>query len=100
MRTIDRIIPFLAGLGLGVTATVLFAPEAGNSTRRQIRDAARKVRDGLKVPAEALDHAAETAGKVEEHAKQATEKVVAASRNVVHRVGDSMEEEGKRLQNV
>ncbi len=58
LRNLDRFTPFAAGLAIGVTATLLLAPEAGGNTRNHIRNAARRVGDGLKARAEKLGRAA------------------------------------------
>jgi gas vesicle protein len=59
MHKIDHLAPFLAGLGLGVAASVLLAPEAGGKTRGRIRDIASRAGDGLKAGAEHVGDAAE-----------------------------------------
>lgn len=51
LRNLDRFTPFVAGFALGVTATLLLAPEAGGNTRNHIRNAARRLGDGLKARA-------------------------------------------------
>ena len=126
LRKLDHFTPFAAGLAIGVTATLLLAPEAGGNTRNHIRDAARRVGDGLKARAEKLGRRAvgaseETAADIEngtrrktmndmkhkakqkidnaaDAAKQAAEKVVDKSKDVAHSAGKKMEEGGKRLQ--
>lgn len=49
LRNLDRFTPFVAGLALGVTATLLLVPEASGNTRNNIWNAARRLGDGLKA---------------------------------------------------
>jgi len=49
LRNLDRFTPFVGGLALGVTATLLLVPEASGNTRNHIRNAARRLGDGLKA---------------------------------------------------
>jgi len=126
LRNLDRFTPFAAGLAVGVTATLLFVPEAGGDTRNHIRNAARRVGDGLKAGVENLGHAAvgvpseeitadiengrrKTMSDLKDKAKQniddaaaaakkAADKAVDKSKDVAHSAGKKMEEGGKRLQ--
>jgi gas vesicle protein len=127
LQKLDRFTPFAAGLALGVTATLLLAPEAGGNARNHIRKAARRVGDGLKASAEKLGRGAvgdpseemnadianggkrKTMSDVQDNAKQkiddaadaakkAADKVVDKSKDVAHSAGKKMEEGGKRLQ--
>ena len=129
MRQRDHFTPFLAGLAIGITASLLLAPETGGNTRNRIRDAVRRAGNGLKARAEQLGRAAagvrgeqETAAGLEnggrritmsdmrdkakqkindaaDGAKKVVDKVVDKSKDVAHSAGKKMEEGGKRLQN-
>jgi gas vesicle protein len=127
MRKSEYLAPFLAGLGLGVAASVLLAPEAGSKTRGRIRDIASRAGDAVKAGAEHLGAAEEIVEKCnltwrEEHnersktlsdmkdkakekiddaadaAKNAAGRVIDKSTDVAHSAGEKMEEGGKRLQ--
>lgn len=49
LRNLYRFTPLVAGLAIGVTATLLLVPEAGRNTRNHIRNAARRIGEGLKA---------------------------------------------------
>jgi gas vesicle protein len=128
MHKTEHLAPFLAGLGLGVAASVLLAPEAGGKTRGRIRDIASRAGDGLKAGAEHLGDAAEdvlekckltwrdeqnerskTMSDMKDKAKEkiddaadaaknAAGQVIDKSKDVAHSAGKKMEEGGKRLQ--
>lgn len=121
-------IPFLAGLGVGVVATVLLVPQAGRKTRNRIGDIAGRAADALKARAGNLRDRTEdllqegkstwkeqeikrrqtmsdSKGKAKEKidgaadaAKKAAGKVVDTSKDVAHSAGKKLEEGGKRLQ--
>ncbi len=48
----NDIVWFLAGMALGVTAGLLFAPQSGEETRTQLRNAARRGGERLKEQTE------------------------------------------------
>lgn len=48
MSTVNVLLGTLAGLAIGATAGVLFAPEKGSTTRKQILDKGDDYVDGLK----------------------------------------------------
>ena len=120
--------PFLAGLGVGIVATVLLVPEAGRKTRNRIGGIAGRAADALKTrtrnlrgTAESLlqegkstwknqevkrretmsdlkDKANEKIDDAAAAAKKAAGKVVDTSKDVAHSAGKKLEEGGKRLQ--
>jgi gas vesicle protein len=130
MRKIDHFTPFLAGIGIGVAASVLFAPESGNKTQRRIRDIASGAGNAIKQRANSLGAAAgdmvekcklsrtdqqnegsqnmsdikDKANKkiddAADAAKKAASQVIDKSKDVVHSAGKKMEEGAKRLQDV
>jgi len=64
MKTERDITCFCVGLGVGITAAVLWAPRSGANTRKQIRDAASEGSSYLKQrAANAADAAAEIADR-------------------------------------
>ena len=54
MRKFEHIASFWAGLGIGLAASVLVAPEAGGKTRNRIRDIASRAGDVLRKRAQDL----------------------------------------------
>jgi gas vesicle protein len=124
----DSVIPFLAGLGVGVAAAVLFAPSAGHQNRKHIRDVANRAGDALTkragdlrdVAADVLtsrkragsaelkndakavsvlkDQAQEVLDDAARSAKTVAGQIVDQSREVAHDAGKSLESVGKRLQ--
>ena len=58
LRSLDRFTPFVAGLAIGVTASLLLVPDSGGNTRNHIRKVALRVGDGLKARAENLGRGA------------------------------------------
>ena len=128
MRKTDYVVPLLAGIGIGMAAGVLLAPQAGDKTRKRAQDTARRAGDVLKEHAENLS---DTAGellemgkrtwrdteresyqtmsdlrdkakdKIDEAAvaaKKATDHVVDKTKDLAHKAGKKMEEAGKQLQ--
>ena len=57
MKT-ESVFGFLAGAALGALAGILFAPAAGDETRRKIKEAAAEGYDEAREGAEALGHMA------------------------------------------
>jgi gas vesicle protein len=127
LRKIEHIASFLAGLGIGVTASVLLAPEAGGKTRSRIRDIAGRANDVVRKRAKNLSDAGDVLAaskltwrdeqeersqtmsdlkdkakkKIDDGAdaaKKATDQVVDKAKDVAHTAGKKMEEGGKRLQ--
>jgi gas vesicle protein len=124
----DSVIPFLAGLGIGVAAAVLFTPGTGHQNRKQIRDIASRAGDALTKRAEDLgdvaadvltkgkrawtaeqkkdakavsvlkDQAQEKLDDVTRSAKTVVGQIVDKSKEVAHDAGKSLESGGKRLQ--
>jgi gas vesicle protein len=121
-------IPFLAGLGVGIVATVLLVPEAGRKTRNRIDGIAGRAADAWKARARKLrdrtedllqvgkstwkeqeikrretmsdlkDKVNEKIDNAADAAKKAAGKVVDTSKDVAHSAGKKLEEGGKRLQ--
>src|ERR1700680_2262441 len=58
LRKMNRLAWLSAGFGIGVAASVLLAPQAGDKTRSRIRDNANRVSDLAKEGAEKLGNAA------------------------------------------
>jgi gas vesicle protein len=128
LRKTDHLAPFLAGVGIGVAASLLLAPQAGGDIRHRIQDIARRVGHGLKEGVEKLcddatdvlrgltmtgsraevgggktmkdmkDKAKEKIADAAEGVRKAADKVVEKSKNIAHGAGKKMEEGGKRLQ--
>jgi gas vesicle protein len=121
-------IPFVAGLGVGVVATILLVPEAGRKTRNRIGDIAGRAADAMKARARNLrdrtedflqegkstwkeqeiqrretmsdlrDKAKEKIDNATDAAKKAAGKVVDTSKDLAHSAGKKLEEGGKRLE--
>ena len=112
----------LTCFGVGMAASIMFAPEAGHKLRRRIRVNARRASGLFVKRAERFTSAAgevlenghreisRTVGDLREKAKEkiddaadatrkAADQIVDKSRDVAHNVGKKMEEAGKRLQN-
>jgi gas vesicle protein len=112
----------LTGFGVGIAASVMFAPEAGDRLRRRIRVNARRAGGLFRKRAEMLtsaagevlqnghheisrtmtgftDKAKEKIDDAADATKKAADQVVDKSRDVAHNMGKKMEEAGKRLQN-
>jgi gas vesicle protein len=128
LRKINHLAPFLVGFGLGITASLLLAPQAGRNTRNRIRDVTRVVGDGLEERAESLcdeaadvlsgrtmtarheevggektlnnikDKAKDKIGDAADGGKNAADKVVDKSKDFAHSASKKMEEGGKLLQ--
>jgi gas vesicle protein len=124
----DSVFPFLAGLGVGVAAAVLFTPVTGPQNRKQIRDIAGRAGDALtkrvgdlgdvatdvltkgkrawsteqKKDAKAVgalkDQARERLNDAARSAKTVAGQIVDQSREAAHDAGESLESVGKRLQ--
>jgi gas vesicle protein len=95
----DYLVSFVAGLGIGVAAALLLAPESGARTRRRIVSMANRTGETLRERAESFGYAAkEKIDDAADAARSAASKVVDRSRDVAHRVGRTMEETGKQLQ--
>ena len=92
---------FLAGLGVGVVGTLLFAPWSGEESRTLLKNNAGKARDYLKDKSAALADVAkdkvEVAGAT---AKVAQDKAKDKSKDFAHAAGEAMQGGGKRLQEV
>ena len=92
MQTTDYLVTFLAGLGVGAAAALLFAPASGVDTRRRISDMASRTGDTLKEQAESI-------GQTAAAARNTVDRMVDKSRDVAHTAGRVMEERGRQLQN-
>jgi len=122
MRKSNCLMSWFAGLGVGIGAAILFAPAAGEKTRRRIRNHADRATALFKEGAQTLRSGAgevlqnghrevsrtmsELTGKAKEKidgaadaTKKAADQVVDKSRDAAHHMGKKMEEAGKRLQN-
>jgi gas vesicle protein len=121
MRKGNFLMSMLAGFGVGIAASVLFAPGA-EKTRRRIRARADRATDLFKKSAQRFGGAAEEVlqnghqelsrtvndfrdkakDKIDTAAgvtKKAADQVFDKSRDVAHTMGKKMEDAGKRLQN-
>jgi len=75
----NSLIWFLAGLGLGAAAGILYAPRSGNETREQLRARAEEGREYVKSRArEAREQAAQWADKGRDVVSQQKEQFRAA----------------------
>ena len=122
MRKTTCFMSLLTGFGVGMAASILFAPEAGHRLRRRIRVNARRANGLFKERAEMFtsaagevlqnrhqeisrtmsgfaDKAKEKIDGAADATKKAADQVIDKSRDVTHTVGKKMEEAGKRLQN-
>ena len=122
MRKTTCFMSLLTGFGVGMAASIMFAPEAGHKMRRRIRVNARRASGLFKertqmftsAAGEALqnghqeisrtmtgftDKAKEKFDDAADVTKKAADQVVEKSRDVAHHMGKKMEEAGKRLQN-
>lgn|ERR1035438_10156619 len=130
MRNIENMTSFLAGLGVGVAASVLLAPKSGAETQTRIREIANRAGTALNTKAKDLTAAAtgavqdakrtmqqgqnqanqaindfknkahQTIDDATDATKSATGQAVDKSRNAVHVAGEKMEVGGKMLQDV
>ena len=112
----------LTGFGVGIAASIMFAPEAGHKMRRRIRVNARRASGLFKertqmftsAAGEVLqnghqeisrtmtgftDKAKEKIDDAADATKKAADQVIDKSRDVAHTMGKKMEGAGKRLQN-
>ncbi len=110
----NSLLVFFAGLGVGVAATLLFAPASGSELRSRLRNGAGKTGDYLKQQANSIMEPLEdavTAGKqaFNETVSNAMSNLNAAgdvidqsidkSKDLAHQAGKTLEKGGKRLQN-
>ena len=66
-----RLSYFFLGIGLGVAAGILFAPKAGDETRRMLRDKADESKDYLRRRSEEFrSQAGETAESILERGRE------------------------------
>jgi gas vesicle protein len=108
MQRTDFIAPFLAGLGIGAAAAILFAPASGAKTRQRLGEMADRTSDAVKQHAENLTNAANDAvsrGRAlfqqgEGVGRKAVNDFQDKARETAHQVGRTMEEQGQRLQSV
>jgi gas vesicle protein len=128
LRKTDPFIPFLAGLGVGVAATIFLVPDAGSKARNRIGNIASRAADALKTRVRDLRNATENLlqegestwkeqlnkrsvsmsnlkdkakDKIDDAAdatKKAAGKVIDTSKDVAHSAGKKLEEGGKRIQ--
>ncbi|HUQ91197.1 MAG TPA: YtxH domain-containing protein [Bryobacteraceae bacterium] len=126
----DRMIWFVAGLGIGAAGALLAAPASGRETRARLRDRAEAAGDYMKQRTEKLTESgaalisqgsqavSETVARGRDvvsglkekiqgtynegsaAAKEATDAAVDKTRDLAHEAGRSMERGGKRLQEV
>jgi len=130
MQKIDSRACMLAGFGIGLAATVLFAPQSGVRTRRRIRGMANLVtalpdklksaagdylEEGRRTFRDAEVQGSQTMSDWKDKAKEKIDDVVESTRtsvdhvvdqvadkarDVAHQTGKKLEETGKRLQDV
>jgi gas vesicle protein len=122
MRKTTCFMSLLTGFGVGIAASIMFAPEAGQKMRRRIRVNARHASGLFKKRADMFtsaagevlqnghqeisrtmtgftDKAKEKIDDAADATKKAADQVIDKSRDVAHHMGKKMEEAGKRLQN-
>ncbi len=118
----NQVGSFLAGLGIGLAASMLLTPAAGEKTRGRIRDIANRAGNAFKDQAESLGDAAgdilekgkrslQKDGSQAAHdlkdkindatdtARKTADQVADKSRDLAHSAGRKIEEGGKHLQN-
>lgn len=59
----SSLLTFLSGAAIGAGLALLFAPQTGEETRKQIKDAAEKAADEVKDRSEKVAHGARNAVK-------------------------------------
>ena len=79
MKT-ESVLGFLAGAAVGALAGILFAPAAGDETRKKIMEAASEGYDEAREQAEVLGHKAEVRDAVNYYIKAMSSKVSSESR--------------------
>ena len=113
MSKIDHLALFLTGVGIGATAAIMMAPEAGIRTRRRLGCLASDTSDALNEYTanlgDELNERTRSMSDLKDKAKQrvdgAADAVIRATRQATesvkeaaHWTGKMMEEGGKRLQ--
>ncbi len=90
---VRSLVWFLAGLGVGATAALLFAPQSGKQTRKMIGKAAVRSREYLEERGEAIrDHA----GDLRDRAVDLQEELRDRGRDLYER-GRDLADRGKDL---
>jgi gas vesicle protein len=75
-RSFAGLVGFLAGAAIGASLALLFAPQSGEDTRKQIKDEYDKVADDVK----------ENYDKISKEAKKAVEQVKTAAESAIDNV--------------
>jgi gas vesicle protein len=85
-----RLSYFFLGIGLGVAAGILFAPKAGDETRRLLRDKADEGKDYIRRRGEEFrSQATETAESVLGRSRETAESILERGRETLARQRDS-----------
>ena len=90
---VRTLVWFLAGLGVGATAALLFAPQTGKQTRKMLTKAAARGRDYLEDQSDALR---EHASDLRDRAMDLHEDLRDRSRDIYER-GKDLADRGKDL---
>jgi gas vesicle protein len=124
MRNLDNMTTFLAGLGIGVAASMLLAPQSGPQTQKRIREFAGRagdslndlgtaartaVKDGKRALQGKQDEASQAFNDLNNKAKRkidetadaattATGQIIDRSKDFAHTAGKKMETGGRMLQ--
>jgi gas vesicle protein len=117
MRNLDNMTTFLAGLGIGVAASMLLAPQSGPQTQKRIREFAGRAGDSLNDLGTAArtavkgkqDEASQAFNDLNNKAKRkidetadaattATGQIIDRSKDFAHTAGKKMETGGRMLQ--
>lgn len=81
MKT-DKLVWFVAGVSIGATLALLFAPQSGKETRRYISRQARRGRDAL---AEAGSDLMDKGRDLYERGREIAEEVAGEASELLHR---------------
>jgi gas vesicle protein len=99
MTTTDRLAILLTGVGVGVAGALLWAPNAGEETRRRLTKGANSMGDrGNQIMSDLKDKVTDKIDDAAAAAKKAAGQVIDKSKDVVHNAGKKVEEAGKKLQ--
>lgn len=78
MRTIEKVLWFVAGASIGAGVALLYAPQSGKATRKLIRKTANDTKDSL----------VETSGRIKDSVTEAGESIRATGRDLYRKGAD------------